>query len=237
LSMLILNKNYSGFLKQIFFRKRASNRIDWKKEILPMQWRISLSWISGYLTFSLFVPLLFYFQGAKIAGAMGITWNLVQGLSNITSSWVTAKTPKFGMLIAQKNYKELDSIFFKIVIGATLLSVLGAVIIYGVVSFIYVMNFSWQEKLLTPTVTGIFMGATVLQMFTLPFSSYLRAHKREPLYLVSIMSGILVSVVTFYTASHFNIEYVAMGYLIVTALIVPITIFIWAKLKKEWHLI
>lgn len=33
----------------------------WKDEILPMQWRIAISWLSGYFIFNLFNPVAFRF--------------------------------------------------------------------------------------------------------------------------------------------------------------------------------
>ena len=38
-----------------------------------MQWKIAISWTSGYLAFQLFTPLLFRYQNATVAGQMGMT--------------------------------------------------------------------------------------------------------------------------------------------------------------------
>ena len=56
------------------------------QEIFPFQWKIALSWISGYLIFQLFNPVLFATEGSKIAGQMGMTMVAISGISSISIS-------------------------------------------------------------------------------------------------------------------------------------------------------
>ena len=67
--LLYLFYRYRLFVRQLFMSAGRST-IDWLTEIWPMQWRIALSWISGYFCFSLFTPVLFHYHGAVIAGQM-----------------------------------------------------------------------------------------------------------------------------------------------------------------------
>lgn len=45
------------------------NQLSWKTDVLPLQWRIALSWASGYLIFNLFTPMVFSRHGAIDATA------------------------------------------------------------------------------------------------------------------------------------------------------------------------
>src|SRR6185503_15411499 len=36
-------------------RQPETERVQWRTEMLPMQWRIAVSWLAGYFSFSLFV--------------------------------------------------------------------------------------------------------------------------------------------------------------------------------------
>ena len=45
----------------------------WSREIWPMQWRLAISWASGYFIYPLFVPVLFHYWGPIPAGRMGMT--------------------------------------------------------------------------------------------------------------------------------------------------------------------
>jgi O-antigen/teichoic acid export membrane protein len=86
--------------------------ISWKKEILPFQWKIGVSWLSGYFIFQLFNPLIFAFEGPVVAGQLGITLAAFNGISVIAMAWINTKIPTFSMHIAKKNYEELDNLFF-----------------------------------------------------------------------------------------------------------------------------
>ena len=48
-------------------------RVDWRTEIWPFQWRLAVSWLCGYFTFQLFNPILFAVRGPIEAGQMGDT--------------------------------------------------------------------------------------------------------------------------------------------------------------------
>ncbi|MFK2504393.1 hypothetical protein ACIXPB_19920, partial [Bacteroides fragilis] len=85
--------------------------MDYKTEIFPYQWKIALSWISGYFIFQLFNPVLFATEGAVIAGQMGMTLAALNGIQSLSLSWMTTKIPLYSGLIAQKQYRQLDIIF------------------------------------------------------------------------------------------------------------------------------
>ena len=67
------------------FPARAS-ALNWWNEIWPMQWRIALSWVSGYFIFQLFTPVLFAYQGAVVAGQMGMSLSIATALN--TLAWL-----------------------------------------------------------------------------------------------------------------------------------------------------
>ncbi len=70
-----------------------SHAVDWRSEVLPFQWRIALSWISGYFIFQLFTPLTFARQGAAAAGRLGIALSIFTALLTLGMSWVNARLP------------------------------------------------------------------------------------------------------------------------------------------------
>jgi hypothetical protein len=102
----------------------AAGHIDWKREILPVQWRIGVSWVSGYLMFALITPALFHFHGPVVAGQMGMTWAFVSGVIGLASAWLHARTPGYGVLISSERFSELD----RVALRATAMTVLIAVI-------------------------------------------------------------------------------------------------------------
>lgn len=238
-SLFFLKRRYWSFLRTLFLSEPSFPKISWHTDMLPMQWRIGLSWISGYFVFSLFTPILFKYHGAVIAGQFGMTWILIGVVNMTASSWLAPKIPKFGMLIAQKRYRELDLLFSKItriIIGT---STLIAAAIWSFVYMLNILNFSiaqhFASRLLSPLPTGIFLLAQLLIATSIPFSAYLRAHKKEPLVLISVVSGLLIGLSTFYLGKLYSVMGMAAGYLILNIIIIPLVLLIWYRCRLEWH--
>ena len=73
-----------------------------------MQWKIALSWISGYLAYQLFTPLLFRYQNPAVAGQMGITIYFSNIILYTGMIWLTTKFPLYGAMIKKNNYELLE---------------------------------------------------------------------------------------------------------------------------------
>lgn len=207
----------------------------WRTDILPMQWRIALSWISGYFIFSLFTPVLFHYQGAVIAGQMGMTWAFVSALMAVASSWVTPKAPIFGALIAQEKYGELDRLFWRITAVVLVVTIVGAVSIWALVFLLNQFQHPFASRLLSPGPMGYLLLATVIVTASLPMSVYLRAHKKEPLLLISVVSGFCTAIIVVILGKYYSAEGMAIGYLAVTAIATPFVALIWHRRRAEWH--
>ena len=207
--------------------------------MLPMQWRIALSWISGYFIFSFFVPVLFKYQGPLVAGQMGMTWSIISIVGAISVSWLSPRAPQFGILIAQKKYEELDRQFWKttkIVLG------ISALLTFMIWLFVFILNilpYSWAihfaPRILSPLPVGLFLLAQFVYTIASPFSTYLRAHKKEPLMVFSIVYAVLVGCSTFFLGKKYSVTGIAAGYLIVNIILMPFLFFIWNNFRQKWH--
>ena len=233
--VIFLRLRYWRFL-QSFFSVRIGARIHWRLEIWPLQWKIALSWLSGYFAFSLFTPILFHYYGPVVAGQMGMTWGLVSALSAISSTWVLTKAPRFGMLIAKKEYATLDRLFFRVAVASFSVGCFGAVAMWGMVYLLYSFNHPLSARLLPSLPTGLFLLATVLMQISYPMSVYLRAHKREPFLGLSVVGGILIGLSTWLLGSRFSATGMGAGYLAEIALVgIPFGTIIWYRCRIRWH--
>lgn len=230
-----LRRNYWEFFKTLLLTKFDGPRLSWLTDILPFQWRIALSWISGYFAFSLFTPVLFHYHGPVIAGQMGMTWALAGALSSIGSAWLTPRVPQFGMMVAQKRYAEMDRLFWKLTIIVTGITILGAATIWLLVFGLNYYNYSLAHRLLSPLPTCLFLIAFIIQTASLPMSTYLRAHKKEPLVFISVLFGFLVGLSTWLLGKHYSVLGMAIGYITIYAMCFPIIVFIWRRCRRRWH--
>lgn len=232
---MFLGVRYRRFLRA--FRAPVEGpRVSWKAEMLPFQWRIALSWLSGYFVFSLFTPTLFKLHGPVAAGQMGMTWALVGALSNVSATWIYTKAPRFGMLVAKKEYAALDRLAWRSGAAAFGVACAGAALLEGIICSLNARHFHLAERLLPPLPTGLFLLATVLMQVSAPQSVYLRAHKREPFLGLSLCSGLLIGLSTVVFGRWYGATGMAAGYLAVVALVVlPVGTFIWHRHRATWH--
>lgn len=234
-AIVTVGPRYGGFVRSILLEHPRGQRLSWRANILPMQWRVALSWICGYFTFSLFTPVLFHYQGSVVAGQMGMTWSFMAALTAVASSWVTPKAPKFGILVAQQKYTELDREFWRITAVVIAVTGIGALGIWTLVYVLSHLHHPLAARLLPPTATGYLLLATVLLNASLPMSSYLRAHREEPLFALSIVSAALTGVAVVVLGKYYSVEGVTFGYLAVTATVIPLVALVWYRRRTELH--
>jgi O-antigen/teichoic acid export membrane protein len=233
--MVLTGRRYGEFIRSILLTQPEGPRLKWRTDIFPMQWRIALSWVSGYFTFFLFTPVLFHYQGPVVAGQMGMTWIFVSALTAVASSWVTPKAPSFGMLIAQQRYAELDRLLWRITAIVFAVTAVGAVGIWGFVFMLNQLHRPFAARLLTPASTGYLLLATIIMSTSIPMSTYLRAHKKEPLLTLSLIGGLLTGIAIVVLGKNYSADGVAIGYLAVTATVTPFVAVIWHRRRAEWH--
>lgn len=227
--------SYKYFFKQILFSP-VEDRISWRSEIWPMQWRLGSAGVVNYLAFSLFTPVMFHYHGPAVAGRMGMTWALVSALAMTGWSWVQARSPRFGMLIAQKDYVALDVLFFRIAGVSTAMVSAGALLIGAGVYFLNVLGHPLALRLLPPFPTALFLLATVLMHISLCQSAYLRAHKQEPLLVLSLVASPTIAFLVWQWGMRYGPIGAAWGYLTVVALFVlPYGTFLWRRYRTLWH--
>ncbi|WP_457836170.1 hypothetical protein, partial [Staphylococcus aureus] len=70
-----------------------------------------VSWMSGYLIFQLFNPLLFKTHGPIVAGQMGMSLQIIAAMNGAAMAWITTKAPTYGKLVATNQRNELDALF------------------------------------------------------------------------------------------------------------------------------
>ena len=230
-----IRRDFWNFFKILFFARPTGQRLHWRSEILPMQWRIALSWISGYFAFSLFTPILFQYQGPEVAGQMGMTWSLVVCVGAISSAWLFPRVPQFGMLIAQREYNKLDRIFWHTTKIMASTSSLLALAVWLLVSILYTIHHPLANRILPPLPMGIFLLAQVIQTISFPISSYLRAHKKEPLLFLSVIFAGLNVLSALILGRYFSSTGIAVGYLMANLIIFPCLVWVWYRCRTKWH--
>lgn len=213
--------------------KDKNTLYDWRSELFPMQWRVAVSWISGYLTFSSFVPILFYFKGAEVAGRVGLSIALVSGLLGLCSSVSSPHSSKLSEFIALKKYKELNDLFKKIMVQTFIIatgmfgSLYASAYIGNEINSKYVMRIISLDAFMWLVIAG------ACNAFVAPIGVYLRAYKQEPLMLLSLLSGFLVILLIAFSAKFDSVENLMKHYAILIIFLNLLVFYIYKTFIKK----
>jgi len=222
------------------WRVKVSENVQYMNEIFPYQWKIALSWISGYFIFQLFNPVLFATEGAVIAGQMGMTLAALNGIQSLSLSWMSTKVPLYSGLIAQNNYNALDSIFNKTLkqsVSITGFALLFMFVVIFIIRYFHIMigKSDIGSRFLDYLPMILMMIPLFINQFVNAWATHLRCHKQEPYLLISIVGGVLCCLSTILLGKYFGVIGVTAGYCLITICLMPWGYYIFKTKKEEWH--
>lgn len=164
--------------------------IQWRRDIFPLQWRIALSWASGYFIFNMFTPIIFSHHGAKEAGRFGMAMAIFNSVSSLGLSWINAKTPSFAMHISRGESRALKSLFYAVTMRSTVFT--GAVAFSVVAAVTIAAHAGWPgvHRIVDSWSLLWLAIATTVNVLVYAGASYMRAHREEPMVPVSVVSAL-----------------------------------------------
>lgn len=234
MSILIFNR-YRGMLINIW-KNLGAERVNYKSEIFPYQWKIALSWISGYFISQLFNPVLFATEGPVVAGQMGMTLAVLSGVFSLSFSWMSTKVPRYSGLIAQKKYNELDFLFDRTLRESVLINGMGLIVLFIIVYFFRHYEMTLGNRFL-PYLPLLLMSVPIfINQIVCSWALYLRCHKEEPFLVQSLVSAILTSLSTVLLGKYFGVMGITAGYCFLSIF----TGLLWGYIlfrtkKRSWH--
>lgn len=234
--------HYNGLEKIVInlWKNDINERVSYLKEIFPFQWKIALSWISGYFIFQMFNPVLFATEGAVVAGQMGMTLTALNAIQAFSMSWISTKIPLYSQLIALKDYTQLDMIFSKMLkqmttICLSLLMLFSVVICLLNITQLRIGNSVLAERFLSYLPIFLLSLTVYLQQFTNAWATYLRCHKQEPFLWYSIVQGIACCISTLLLGKMYGLYGIVIGYTAIFIIMFPWGYRIFKSKKVEWH--
>lgn len=235
----IIYKRYGTLLYNIF-QIKIVEKVNYRTEIFPFQWKITLSAMSGYLIFQLFNPVVFATSGPIVAGQMGMTISMLNAVLFLTFGWVATKVPTFSGLIANKDYQTLDTIFKRTFWSSSIINALGLIFILVTMTIIRYFDISISGRSLAdrflPILPMIFMLIPILLNHMISaMATYLRCHKKEPMLIQSIVVGLLCATSTLLLGKIYGVIGITAGYMVITIFSFVWTCIIFYTKRTQWH--
>jgi O-antigen/teichoic acid export membrane protein len=234
--LIVKNKKIFTFI----WRKFKSEKVSYINEIFPYQWRIAISWISGYFIFQSFTPILFATDGALSAGQMGITLVALSGILSLSFSWVTTKVPIFSGFVAQENFLQLDHVFNKTLFISSVINFLTLLFFFFSIYFMRIYNF----RIGNFSISDRFLDNYSLFFMSIPvfinhivgsWAVYLRSHKKEPYLLYSFCQAISITLSVIYFGKKYGLTGITRSYFLISVIYFPVAYYIFKFYKNKWH--
>ncbi|MCR9191815.1 MAG: hypothetical protein NXI01_04060 [Gammaproteobacteria bacterium] len=226
-----LYKTHPIFLKALWRTRFDHSQFSWFKEIWPMQWRIAITWMSGYFINQIFTPLVFYYQGTIASGQMGVCLTVMNMLSLFAITRVTVRSPNMGDLAARNERVALNQMFATAFWQSVVIFLLGA---FGIGLLLYLFHthaimakfLAWQDIIL------LLMGYLFVHIIG-ALSLYLRAHKVELFTPLSVIGAVSLALSAWYGAIHYGSLGVCWSIFLVNAGYgFPSALWLWVKFKR-----
>lgn len=164
----------------------------WRQEIFPLQWRMSLSWLSGYFIFQLITPIAFNRFGPVVAGQLGFAISAMNSILFVATTFTTAITPRLSSLFHSGKIHEFNAMFDlslkRSCAAIILLSQLFVLMVYLLSAFQISISsrfLEWQTLLL-------YSFSVVVSAVVYCWAIYLRSQAIEPLVLQSMATAVVM---------------------------------------------
>ena len=209
--------------------------IHWRREVLPFQWRIAVSWLCDYFIFQLFTPVLFAFRGPVEAGRMGISLSAVMQLSGIVLAWMSTKATPFGILVARNDTAELDRLFFRTLRQSLALLAGGAAFLLAFVIALPHLSSRLGSRI-EPWPVFLLLLLTALSAHVVQSEAlYLRAHKVEPFLVQSVVIALATFGSILLAVRRWGTLGISMAYFLILGVagLISATL-IFSGMRRKW---
>ena len=224
-------KNFIAFA----LRKRSVDlmeAISWRDDIFPFQWKIAVSWMSGYLIFQFINPVIFSTEGAVVAGKVGLALTAYMAILSASMSWVNAKAPVCGKLLAKGNNKEAKAVFLTSMWRSSICNLSGCIFFILLAMVLRRLDSVLAARLPDMFVMSMLAFATISNHAVSGLAVYIRCHKEEPL-LVSSLSMAVFIVCGICVSVNFGVDVMMAVYAALSAFVgLPWCVWIF---KKYWN--
>lgn len=215
--------------------KKAHEVFNWRTEVWPMQWKLGITSATWYLSSQIYVPILFYFQGATIAGQMGVTLTIVNMIGVLAQSWISNQIPAMGNAVALKNWKVFENLFLHNFFKSIAFYTASISILIG--AYLIFLPNDFKSRLLP--LNGILGICTIVFFNHLiwAITCQLRSFKKEPFVWITISSLFMSLPLAIFSAYKYSSNGVILSILAIQILFtVPLSINSWRLDNKKLRL-
>lgn len=223
------------FFADLWSRRAAAHGFDWRREVWPFQWKIALSWLSGYFLFQLFTPLMFAFEGPVPAGQMGMSISVTSAILTVGMAWIQTKGAPLGRLIATRDFRALDGLFFRAMRQSFAVVALGQSAFWLAVYVLRTLQHPLAQRVLDPLPLALLAATAIVNQVIFAQALYLRAHKQEPFLWPSVFGAVATAIASYWLGRCCGATGMMMGNFFLTLPGIALSTWIFVTKRRLWH--
>lgn len=219
-----------------FLRHKLIYKYSWFHEIIPLQIKYGASFISGYFISYFYTPMIYKFESPEVAGQFGLTMSMLIMILTICMSWIEIKIPKMNILVAHKNQIQLKETFKNEARISLILFTIGMALFYLFILIINKYSF-YNERFLSTYNIFLLIIVFIPNIFMDFLGKYSRLHKAEPLYIMSLTTGLLYFIaINFLRLESFHLVHLLYIILCINWFIaLPFSYYVVKKFNAEYY--
>jgi len=211
-------------------------QFDWRREVWPLQWRLALNWLCGYLLTQINIPVLFHLDGPIAAGQLGLSLAIVNTLGLVAQAWIIRRVPRMARAVAVRDWKLLDQLFMRDFAISSAVFVAGAITVL-VLDKVLLTETSYGHRLLPFWQLFGLLTFALCNHIIGALAAHLRSFRREP-FMALITASTILAVPAILLATKYYSSAGMVAVLVVTNLAInlPFAILIWYRCNRIWRI-
>lgn len=213
-------------------KKRKSELFNWDAEISSFRIKIGLTSLSGYFYSQIFIPILFFIEGPKMAGQMGVSLTIAGMLGVLSQSWITYQIPDLGKAAARREGSKVDIFFKKSITHLSIFYLLSSLLI-----LLFYLFFTPQEYKLRMLETWPFIGILIsifINQILWSLSTYVRSFREELFGAISLISILISTPLAFIATYRYSVNGTVISVILVQLIFsIPLSLYILKKFKYK----
>ena len=175
------------------------------KKISQLQYRLSVSFFSNYISTQAFVPIIFSLGYLELAGKFGLTLQILNALSGLAITWVNSKLALFGTSVAKGRLVEMKSEFDRLARLSLGILFLLLVIFWCIFFYLSIIKSEFLNRLLPANYLAIVSIAIFANHVYSCLNVYLLSFKKDTLFVLNVYK-ILFLIIGFGVLLSINLE-------------------------------
>ncbi|MBV5328081.1 MAG: hypothetical protein JZU65_10650, partial [Chlorobium sp.] len=211
--------------------RNPGKELAWRREVWPLQWRLGLSWMCGYLLTQIYTPILFSTQGAIVAGQMGLSLTIANMLGLLCQSWIARRVPAMAQAVGRRDWEGFDRLFKLDFMLSVIVFICGSFVLCAIHLLLQATPYSVRVLPFGPF-AGL-LGVTLMSHVNGALAAQLRSFQREPFVWISVVAAILTVPGALWMAGLHGVGGVVLVMLAVQILFIfPFSLILWQKCNR-----